>query len=399
MATRQEFELAIAVSGSTPYGYFDDKAKFVEDVEKFAVFARLKHGGATIGVELDDLDLISAYEEASIEYSTICNAAHARNTLPEYLGVISKGDNTSTSSNHYDDGTMSLLEHKFPAKTMQFLKRYTQAAADEAGGMGDYPVYTGTIAFQEGKQVYSLLTDLTGSSGPITGTMSPTIVRIYHDAPYYGIGTYAASVYFQRELSGASGGALPMGTMFGMFPLWPQILYAQNLDLSSRMRRSYYSYQIHGNDIWVTPVPSQNSPIVMRVEYQLNGKDPLNPPVNSGSVDKVSQFAEAPYGALDYSKLNSFSRNWIRKFAFAVSKETLGLKRSKFGSVKYVEGDMSLNGDALMSQAQEEKKSLREELQLYLETLSDDKTLERRSAMIEQVSKMEAEMPMGFLVG
>ena len=190
-----------------------------------------------------------------------------------------------------------------------------------------------------------------------------------------------------------------MGTMFGMFPLWPQVLYAQNLDLSSRMRRSYYSYEVHGNDIWVTPVPSQDVPVVMRIDYQLRNKDPLNPTINPGSVDAVSQFAEAPYGALDYSKLNSYSRNWIRKYAYAVSKEILGDKRSKFGSIKYVEGDMTLNGEAMMSQAAEEKKTLREELQAYLDTLSDDKTLERKAAMMEQVTTMEANIPWGFLVG
>jgi hypothetical protein len=67
---------------------------------------------------------------------------------------------------------------------------------------------------------------------------------------------------------------------------------------------------------------------------------------------------------------------WIRQYTLALSKEVLGQVRSKFGSVPIPNGDLSLNGGDLLSQAQSEKEALKNSLKEMLDSLTYDKLLE-----------------------
>ena len=394
MATRAEFLPAIVISGNTPHGFYDDKAKFISDTSRFCVWARLKHGAATVSVELDDLDLFSAFEEAAIEYSAISNIAHAKNTLPEFFGRAT-GSNVSTSGDHYDDGTVAGIEKGYPIKTTTFLRRYAGQLADEIGSNGSYTAYTGTIPLTKGKQIYDLRTEVTGSSGPITSAQGVKVLNVYHDTPRVGLRYNAGAQYFENEFNMKS---MPVNGMFQLFPVWPQLLYSMNFEMSNMIRRSFYSYEIHGEKLWVHPIPTANIIRKIRIEYQVTPFDPLAPDVDDGTTGGVGQFAEAPYGALDYHVLNSFSRNWIRKYAFAASKETLGNKRSKYREIPYVDGNMTLNGDALMTQAQDEKDKLRDELKEWLDELGYKELMATQTEISANVREQQAEAPLGIFI-
>ena len=67
---------------------------------------------------------------------------------------------------------------------------------------------------------------------------------------------------------------------------------------------------------------------------------------------------------------------WIRRFALSLAKETLGQVRSKFGQIPIPGNNVQLNGDKLITEAREEQKSLREELQKVLDELTYEKITE-----------------------
>ena len=73
-------------------------------------------------------------------------------------------------------------------------------------------------------------------------------------------------------------------------------------------------------------------------------------------------------------------RQWIRQYTFALSKEVLGLVRSKFGSIPIPSGDLQLNGADLLSQAQSEKEKLMSNLKEMLDSMTYDKLLEGQAA-------------------
>ena len=61
---------------------------------------------------------------------------------------------------------------------------------------------------------------------------------------------------------------------------------------------------------------------------------------------------------MTYSKINDLGKQWIRKYGLALSKELLGIIRSKYGSIPIPNADTTLDGDTLRSEASAEKEAL-----------------------------------------
>ena len=84
---------------------------------------------------------------------------------------------------------------------------------------------------------------------------------------------------------------------------------------------------------------------------------------------------------------------WIRQYCLALSKEQLGLIRSKFQSIPVPGSDLSLNGTDLVSQGREDQNALRDKLKEMLESLTYEKLIEIQSARSEQINKQLRYIP------
>jgi C4-type Zn-finger protein len=71
-----------------------------------------------------------------------------------------------------------------------------------------------------------------------------------------------------------------------------------------------------------------------------------------------------------YSNINDVGKQWIRKYTLALSKELLGIVRSKYGNIPIPNAEVSLDGDTLRSEAAAEKEQLIEQLRENLEQTS-----------------------------
>ena len=93
-------------------------------------------------------------------------------------------------------------------------------------------------------------------------------------------------------------------------------------------------------------------------------------------------------------------KQWIRRYALALPKETLGQVRSKFGNAIPIPGEsVNLNGGDLLSQAKEEQNSLREELIKLLDKLTYTKLAEDDKNFIENASALQKAIPLTIFVG
>ena len=83
-------------------------------------------------------------------------------------------------------------------------------------------------------------------------------------------------------------------------------------------------------------------------------------------------------------------QQWIRRFSLALSKETLGQVRGKFGGSIPIPGDnVTLNASDLLSQAQTEQTALREELNKQLDEMLYTKLAESdMSAVCAEVTSL-----------
>jgi hypothetical protein len=107
-----------------------------------------------------------------------------------------------------------------------------------------------------------------------------------------------------------------------------------------------------------------------------------------------------PFENVPYTNINSIGKQWIRRFALALSKETLGQVRGKFGGAVPIPGDnVSLNASDLLSQAKDEQNTLRDELKTMLDEMTYDKIVEKDAGIVENTSKITAQVPLKIFVG
>jgi hypothetical protein len=107
-----------------------------------------------------------------------------------------------------------------------------------------------------------------------------------------------------------------------------------------------------------------------------------------------------PMENLPFSKINSIGQQWIRRFSLALSKETLGQIRGKFGGVVPIPGDsITLNASDLLSQASSEQQTLREELNKQLDEMLYAKLVETDKAMVENTNAIVQQVPLKIFVG
>ena len=106
-----------------------------------------------------------------------------------------------------------------------------------------------------------------------------------------------------------------------------------------------------------------------------------------------------PLANIPYQNINSIGKQWIRRFSLALAKETLGQIRSKFGQIPIPGNNVTLNGDKLITEARDEQKSLREELQKVLDELTYAKLAERDAAISDNVVKLQKNIALPIYVG
>ena len=119
---------------------------------------------------------------------------------------------------------------------------------------------------------------------------------------------------------------------------------------------------------------------------------------NSGIVG-VNNMNTLPFDNLPYENINSIGKQWIRKYALAVSKEILGQVRGKFATIPIPGESVTLNGNELMSQAKEEQQQLRDKLMEILDQLTYTELTKTQNEASEAAANVLKNAPLPIFVG
>ena len=378
----------------TPFGIFDEDTTFPGDAEKMVTFVKRKLGDDILSVELTAKMIFANFEEATLEYGAILHQYQAKSDLLNYLGYTTGSD----------------IQQKLPRQNLEYLNRFAEPYAMDAGIGGSYNTMSGSITLESGRQDYNLYTELKDSDDVALFTLGSNatvdadgttlslkgkmkIVEVFHydpQAAYRFFDTTSAINYLNNEFSFES---FTPETIFYVLPVFEDILRAGQLDLSNRVRRSNYSYEIMGTNLRIYPTPTtalDNKKLWIRVRHYA---DPLNPAYDDNSIFGVSDISNIPYNNLTYSKINSIGKQWIRQYTLALSMETLGRVRSKFGSIPVPGSDVSLDGKDLISEGRSDKEKLVTSLKEMLDTLTYDTLIEKSAARAENLMKQLKHIP------
>jgi hypothetical protein len=101
-----------------------------------------------------------------------------------------------------------------------------------------------------------------------------------------------------------------------------------------------------------------------------------------------------PFDNIPFQNINAIGKQWIRRYAIALSKETLAHIRGKFTTIPIPGESVTLNHSELMSQAKEEQKALKEELKALLDEMTYKALAEQEAAVLTAVDTVQQEVPL-----
>jgi hypothetical protein len=359
-----------------------------------------KLGGDVLDIELTEGNVYAAYEEAVLEYSYLINIHQATNIISDALGDTtgsfdSKGNMQAGALSSSLGGKHVAL--KFPKFDYGMTRRVAEGVSADVGLKGSTQ-FSASFDITYGKQDYDLQKIVSGSTAysASVGNKKILVKKVYYKTPhamwrffgYYGGLNVVGNLHSYGQFSDDSS--------FQLIPAWQNKAQAQAFEDAIYTRMSHFSYELRDNKVRLYPIPYTGGPSKMYIDFSIpqdawESDDP--------AVDGINNMNTLPIGNLPFVNINSIGKQWIRRFALALCKETLGQVRSKFGTVPIPGESVTLNGSALITEGKDEQDKLRTELKETLAELTYAKLAERDSAMLENSEKGLTKVPNYIFVG
>tara|TARA_Y100000592_G_scaffold1370_8_gene2273 strand:+ start:14178 stop:15422 length:1245 start_codon:yes stop_codon:yes gene_type:complete len=407
---------ATDVSSVLPLGIYAAETDFLSGAADQVAYTYKKLGGDVLDIEIKAETIYANYEEAVLEYSYIVNTHQAKNVLSDLLG-------TSTGSFDSDGqlkaGTLSSslsgtgVQQRFPRFEFAYARRIADGVGVDAGVGGNVTVYSASFTTTEGVQDYDLqsIIEAASTAGTDNGTGNAVdwaglvgnkkieVRKVYYRTPnsmwrFYG---YYGGLNTVGNLSNY--GQWSDDSTFEVIPTWQNKMQATMFEDAIYTRNSHFSYELRNNQIRLFPAPNSVTAPKYWIEFTIPTAPYLDNDPDIGILG-VNNMNTLPFENIPYKNINAIGKQWIRRYSLALSKETLGQVRSKFGNSIPIPGEsVSLNGDALLSQGKEEQQALREELIKVLDELTYSKLAEDDKNFVENAGALQKAIPLTIFVG
>ncbi len=393
------------VATSLAIGYYTGSAAFLSGASAQVDFTYKRLGGDVLDIEITAGNVYNNYEEAVLEYSYIVNLHQARNALGSALGGATgsfnhKGDLT--------DGTDAAL--KYPKFKFDYAFRMADRFSTEALVGGTETIYSASFDVVANKQDYDLqqivsASAIAGGAGAVpyanlVGDKRIKIRQVYYVTPrqmwrFYG---YYGGLNVTGDFHNY--GQYADDSTFQVIPAWQNKLQAVAYEDHLYTRTSHYSYELINNKLRIYPNPDSVSPEKFFFRFSIEDNNAFATGSYDSGVNGINNMNTLPFENIPFNKINSMGQQWIRKFSLALSKETLGQIRGKFGNSVPIPGDnITLNASELLSQAAAEMTALKDELNKQLDEMLYTKLAENDKAFVENADAIVAKTPLKIFVG
>ena len=399
---------AVDVQTTLAIGFYKDDSIFRDGAAAQVAYTYNRLGGDVLDIELTAKEVYNNYEEAVLEYSYIVNLHQARNALGSALGgPTGSFDETGKLT----DGADVAL--KYPKFQFDYAFRAADKFSTESGVGGTTPIYSASFDITAMKQDYDLQATVENLAlanptlpfadalGTETNKYRIKIRQMFYVTPrqmwrfygYYGGLNVVGNFHNYGQYAD--------GSTFEVIPAWQNKLQAMAYEDHLYTRTSHYSYEIIDNKLRLYPMPDSVTCKTFWFRFSVDGG---NTAFEQGDYDSgvngVNNMNTMPMENLPYANINSIGKQWIRRFSLALSKETLGQIRGKFGGNVPIPGDtIQLNASDLLSQAAAEQLALREELNKQLDEMLYVKLAEADKAMVDNTNAIVGNTPLKIFVG
>ena len=399
------------VSSAVPLGMYTGSAEFLSGAVAQVKYTYRKLGGDVLDIELTPASVYANFEEAVLEYSYLINTHQGKNILSTVLGG-STGSFDHKGELRLGDSLSSSLggrrvELAYPQIRFEYARRVGNAVAFDAGLGGTVREYSASFSINNKHQDYDLQSIVAESAAAgsvdfssIDASKRIIVTRVFYKTPrsmwrFYG---YYGGLNVVGNL--ATYGQYADDSTFEVIPVWQNKLQAMNFEDMIYTRTSHFSYELRDNRLRIFPQPVSGEINTMWFTFQILDNDAWN---DDGSrkdgVEGINNLNTIPFANIPYENINSVGKQWVRRFALALSKETLGQIRGKFGTIPIPGENLTLNASDLLSQAQTEQNALREELKTVLDEMVYTALAEKDAAMAGNMTTIKQQAPLPRIGG
>lgn len=368
------------VAALLPLEVYSDSAQFLSGAADQVAYTYKKIGGDVLDIELKTGNVYANYQEAVLEYSYLVNVHQSKNILSDVLGQ-------TTGTFDHEGQRITGPENvnlKFPRVSFEIERRISDAYSTAVGIGGTVPIYSASFNLVQGEQDYDLQSIISGSSASgndpaggaaayagIVGDKRVIIKKVYYKTPnamwrffgYFGGLNVVGNLNYYGQYTDDS--------TFEIVPTWQNKLQAMAYEDNIYTRLSHYSYELKDNHLRIFPAPDLVSDYrFMWVDFSIIPDAWEETGTTDTGISGINNMNTLPFDNIPYDNINAIGKQWIRRFALALSKETLAQIRGKFQTIPIPGESVNLNADALLSQAKEEQEKLREELKTILDELT-----------------------------
>jgi len=374
--------------GDTAFGFYDYQYDFQTDADNVVVFVTRRLGWPIEVVELQPVQIYTAFEEAVTVYG---NEVYQFQVQENMLSM----EGNPTGSGPFNQLLMT--------PSLGGVIRLAENYGTEAGVGGNVTYYSGALKTTAGVQSYNmnLWAQQSASIGPndyieikrVFFEAPPAAMR-YFD-PYVGIG-YS----YEGLLNSFGFGAYSPAITFLLMPLFFDLQRIQAIKLNDQIRRAQFSFEIQNNQLKIFPVPPSNYNIWIEYVKGSERDSVVGGRTASGSAatNLITNPSNVPYINPNYNYINSIGRMWIYQYTLALCREILGYVRGKYSVVPIPGSEVTLNQQDLLTDARATKEALLAQLRDMLEKTGRQAQLEKLAANSENLNKTLNDVPMGLYI-
>ena len=377
----------IAISGNTPFGYYDLDPQFQSDGPKVANYCARKLGYPVMDVELQDVNFYTCFEEAVSVYS---EELYQSKIKDNYLGL--EGAPTG-----------SQLNNTVIVPSLNSIVTIADNYGAQIGIGGTIEYYSGSLALTASIQVYDMQKwavdngHISSSDRLVIQEVSykgnPAVNQFYD--PFIG-----GSINYQGATENFGWSSYSPGLNFTLFPVYWDIQRIQEIEMSNTVRRSWFSFEVTNNKLTILPKPESNDMVIwIKYSKKSDFADPTKNSPYGTNKSLVTNPSNVPYGTITYLQINQPGKQWIFEYTLALASELLGLIRGKYTQVPAPGSEVTLNGADLISKGQAQQQALRERLRQDFEDMSRRAQLERKQSENQSISSTLSEVPMMVYLG
>ncbi len=399
---------AANVGTTLPFGIYASSTAFLSGAADQVSYTYKKLGGDVLDIELAEGNVYAAYEEAVLEYSYLVNLYQSKNSLSSLLGATTGSfdqDGQIVSGSSLSGSNIAL---RYPKFDYGYVRRVSEGMATEAGFGGTVPIYSASIDRVPDQQDYDLQTLISASALSASqsyynqvGDKRITIRKVFFKTPramwrfygYYGGFSVVGNLRTYGQYADDS--------TFEIVPTWQNKLQAMAYEDALWTRVSHYSYEIHDNRLRIFPTPDSTTPEKFWLQFTIDRQYEPWEDSDRGNTgaEGINNMNTLPFENIPYENINAIGKQWIRRFALALTKEILGQVRGKFSTVPIPGESVTLNASELLSQARTEMDQLRDELKTILDETTYDKLATIDSTLQDSSKKVLENVPAGIYVG